>query len=397
MRALVFRTDLPRLAAAKLGGYVSARAYTSMLGPLRLEDVADPELPARGWVRCDTVVSGICGSDAKQVFLNGSRDNPLTALISFPHVLGHEAVARREGTGELVVLDPWLGCVPRGIDPPCSACAEGNHPGCRSFTEGDVSAGLHLGNCASSPGTHADRFAAHASQLHAVPDGVTVEAAVLADPASVSLHSILKRAPDPARPALVYGCGTLGLCAIALLRHLHPALTIWAVSRPGRTAELALQLGANEVWTDPPDALVDRVARAVGAAPRTPWSKKEWLQDGPAVVYDTVGSAETVETALRFLATRGALVVSGVEAPERFEWTPIYFKEIELVGSNAFGHETLRGVKKHAYEHYFDLVREGLDLTPLVTHRFPLAKWTDAIDAIARRRETGAVKVLLEP
>ncbi len=244
---------------------------------------------------------------------------------------------------------------------------------------------------------HAERFVAHESQLHALPDGVSVEAGVLADPVSVSLHSILKRPPDPARPLVVYGCGTLGLCAIALLRHLHPKLAIWAISRPGRSAELAESFGADEVWTDGPDALVERVAAAVGATARLPWSKKAWLQDGPAVVYDTVGSPETVETALRFLATRGALVVSGVEAPERFEWTPIYFKEIELVGSNAFGVETLRGSRKHAYEHYFDLVAEGLDVTSIITHRFPLARWTDAIDTIARRRETGAVKVLLDP
>ncbi|MER3452272.1 MAG: hypothetical protein C4344_00785, partial [Acidimicrobiia bacterium] len=48
----------------------------------------------------------------KMVFLNGARDNPLTALLSFPHVLGHECVARRTDTGEVVVLDPWLGCLP---------------------------------------------------------------------------------------------------------------------------------------------------------------------------------------------------------------------------------------------------------------------------------------------
>ena len=56
----------------------------------------------------------------KQILLNGSRDNPLTALVSFPHVLGHEVVGRRVDTGQRVVLKPWLSsALPRGIDPPC--------------------------------------------------------------------------------------------------------------------------------------------------------------------------------------------------------------------------------------------------------------------------------------
>jgi len=54
-------------------------------------------------------------------------------------------------------------------------------------------------------------------------------------------------------------------------------------------------------------------------------------------------------------------------------------------------------VRKHAFEHYFDLVAEGLDLTPLITHRFPLAAWDDAIVTIAGVKRTGAVKVLLTP
>ena len=50
----------------------------------------------------------LCGSDVKQILLNGSRDNPLTALVSCPHVLGHEVAGRKIDTNERVVLNPWL-------------------------------------------------------------------------------------------------------------------------------------------------------------------------------------------------------------------------------------------------------------------------------------------------
>ena len=89
MKALVVRHSLAREAASAIGGRVDRRAFVSRFAPARIEDVAEPPLPAPDWVRVRTTFSGLCGSDVKQILLNGSRDNPLTALVSFPHVLGH--------------------------------------------------------------------------------------------------------------------------------------------------------------------------------------------------------------------------------------------------------------------------------------------------------------------
>lgn len=397
MRALVFRHDLVREVVTAVAGRVDVRAHTGRLAPVALEDVPEPVPPGPRWVRCRTVLSGICGSDTKQVLLNGARDNPLTAVVSFPHVLGHEAVARREDNGERVVVDPWLGCGPRGIEPPCPACAAGRYPACRNFTRGLLDAGLHLGNCGSVPGTHADAFVAHEEQLHVVPPELPDEVAVLADPASVSLRSVLLAPPDPSRPALVYGSGALAFAAVAWLRHLFPDVEVWAATRPGPRARLAARLGAHAVLDSRPEALVAEVARRSGARLLVPWSGRPWVQDGPGVVYDTIGSPETLETASRLAGTGATVVVSGVEPPRRFEWTLVYFKELRVIGSNAFGVEELRARRAHAFEHYFAAAAAGLDLSPLVTHRFPLAAWRDAFLVAARSRSTGSVKVLLVP
>jgi threonine dehydrogenase-like Zn-dependent dehydrogenase len=397
VKALVFRHSLAREAAATIGGRVDRRAFVSRLAPVRIEDIDELPLPTADWVRVETTFSGLCGSDVKQILLNGARDNPLTALVSFPHVLGHEVVGRRADTGERVVLNPWLSCGPRGVDPPCDACKEGRYPWCRNFRSGDLPVSIHIGNCAAAVGAHAERFGAHVSQLFAIPDGVSDEAAVLADPVSVSLRTILLAPPAENQRVLVYGSGTLAFAAIGLLRHLYPAAQIWAATRPGARAALATRLGAHEVLPSTPDELVAQVARLIGTTPLEPWSKRDWLQDGPDIVYDTIGSTETVETSLRLLATGGTLVVSGVEPPKRFEWTPLYFKELRVVGSNGFGIEEVGGVAKHAMEHYFDFIAAGLDLTPVITHRFPLERWDEAVLAVKDSRRTGAVKVLLVP
>jgi threonine dehydrogenase-like Zn-dependent dehydrogenase len=209
------------LAAGSIVALLSRRS-------VRVEDIGEPPLPAQDWVRVNTTWSGLCGSDVKQIVLNGRRDNPLTALVSFPDVLGHEAVGRRADTGQRVVLNPWLSCGPRGIDPLCRACRDGRYPWCRNFRAGNLPVSIHIGNCAAAAGAHSERFAAHTSQLFAIPDRVSDDAAVLADPVSVSLRTILLAPPSGPGPVLVYGSGTLAFAAIALLRHLFPDSEVWA-------------------------------------------------------------------------------------------------------------------------------------------------------------------------
>jgi threonine dehydrogenase-like Zn-dependent dehydrogenase len=151
-------------------------------------------------------------------------------------------------------------------------CAAGRYPWCRNFRSGDLPVSIHLGNCAAAAGAHAERFAAHESQLFTIPSGVSDEAAVLADPFSVSLRSVLLAPPGPGQPVLVYGSGTLAYAVIALPRFLYPDAEVWAVTRPGARARLAVRLGAHAVLSSVPNVLVAEVARRVGASPLVPWS-----------------------------------------------------------------------------------------------------------------------------
>ena len=61
------------------------------------------------------------------------------------------------------------------------------------------------------------------------------------------------------------------------------------------------------------------------------------------MIYDTIGSAESFEVGVRVAQPRATIVVTGVDQPAALRWTPLYFKEIALVGSNAFGIENFEG------------------------------------------------------
>ncbi len=407
MRALVFRYDVARLIATKLLAYARPRALVGPLAPMQLEEIAEPTLPAADWLLIRARLCGICGSDYKQVFLKGNVDNPLTALISFPQVLGHEVLGtvaavgsavRRRRLGERVVLNPWLSCGPRGIEPPCAACARGDYSICASFTHGHLPPGIHTGTCSGAPGGFAPLLPAHESMAIPVPDGVSDEAAVLADPFSVSLHAILKRPPEPGRFCVVYGCGTLGLCAVDILHRLYPESPVLAIARFPHQRRLAEQLGARTVLAHTPErSIIDEIGRIAGADVLEPWRGLPMLNGGVDVVYDTVGLPKTIEVGVRITRPRGAIVVTGVEGPRRFEWSPLYFKEIELIGSNAFGEEDFEGRRKHAMEIYFDLLLAGrIDPTPILTHRFRLEQYREAFLACFDQGRSGAVKVLFD-
>lgn len=99
MQALVFENSLPRQAATKLLSALTPRAFVSPFAPIMLKEIPEPGRPRPDWVTIRTVLCGLCGSDYKQVFLKGRRNNPMTALISFPQVLGHEVVGYIESVG----------------------------------------------------------------------------------------------------------------------------------------------------------------------------------------------------------------------------------------------------------------------------------------------------------
>lgn len=378
--------------------------------PMRLEDIDAPTPRRPDWVVARTRLTGICGSDAKQVFMDFGEDNadsPLAHLFTFPTVLGHEVVAevaelgpeaRGLEVGQRVVLNPWLSCGPRGIDPPCPSCRAGDYSLCWHFTDGDLAAGIHTGTSKDAPGGYAELFPAHDSMLIPVPVGVPDEQAVFADPFAVSLHSVTRHPPPPGGKVLVYGAGALGLCATAIVRALHPTVEVMTVARFPAQQALAAKLGATVVAPEPRLALVEEAAAWSGGILQPQGQGLPMAHPGGIdVVYDTIGKPETFEVGVRLLKTRGTLVKSGVHGPARWEWSPLYFKEISWVGSNAFGIEEVDGVRKHGIAHYLDLVADGrVDLSGMLTHVFRIEQWRDAFTALATQEQSGAIKVAFD-
>ena len=409
MLGLVFDPRPARLAIAGALSRLDPLWALSGPGPLGLRRLPDPEPPGPDWVPLEPTFTGVCGSDVTQATLQADWDNPLSGLVSFPHVMGHEVVARvtaPAGTdlsvGETVVVNPWLGCAARGL-PPCPACADGMLPLCAHQGEplpGVTGSGIHTGNIRGLPGGMGTRMHAHRSQLRRLPDGLEPRAGVLADPLAVGAHAAeqVLGAGHPARSGIVggaaasgvivvLGAGTIGLAVAASLRRLGAERVVVSAAWPYQRA-LVVALGA-ETISHRPLAVVEHVAKAAGGRLTRPWRGLPWLiAGGAAAVVDAVGSAATAELSLAIVRPGGLVVRVGVGRARRTQSTLTYFKEVTVVGSNGYRRDDLDVALAM-------LAGGEVPWRDWLTHRFPLARWREAFRTAARPQDHAAVKVTI--
>ncbi len=403
--ALMFELNKFRLLKSFIKGKINPKRFWKSGGPITLKKIPYPKIIAEGWVIVKTIFCGICGSDMTELKLRGSLDNPIRSFISFPQIMGHEPVGIIESIGpkvkklkkgDRVAISPWFSCVPRGILPICSRCSIGDFKHCQNFQKGNIPVGMHLG-VTTGYGAFSPYFSVHESQCFLIPEKISFEQAVLADPFSVSFHSLTMLNPTSDSQILVYGLGIIGLLTIHSLKIIFGVKHIIGIGRYQFQKDLAIKLGADYVFLSSGNSLIEEVAAYNNVELYTPKKGLKWTLDGVDGIIDTIASAETFEIGQRILCTQGKLVFLGVSPPKRFENTLHYFKELEVIGSNGFGLEFFRDKSLHAFQHYLNFLSDGLiDPQMLITHKFPLDAYKDAFDTLDHKSKTHAVKVLFE-
>jgi|TARA_B110000196_G_C20524118_1_gene376888 threonine dehydrogenase-like Zn-dependent dehydrogenase len=120
---------------------------------------------------------------------------------------------------------------------------------------------------------------------------------------------------------------------------------------------------------------------------------------GFPLVFDCVGSAQTIKQALRYATVRGRIVLLGCAAEiPKLDLTFLWANELQVQGYQCYGDESWRGKTEHTFQITHDLLLEtGTPVEDMVTHVFPLGEYQNALSTAANRRKSGAVKVLLDP
>ena len=418
MQAVRYHFSIPKYLVTKAAGRWTPAVYTARaFSALSLDDVPPPSLPGPDWLAIEPVYAGICGTDLGTI--TGKTSPALAPFASFPATLGHEVVGRvvdvGPGAGEFrpgdrIVVDPWISCRVRGLDP-CPACERGTPFLCRRAAEGRFGPGMLIGYCSALPGGWSRRMVVHVSQAHRVPDGMSDERAVLVEPLSVALHGVLRAvAPDeheerdfnrglapgfgPGETVLVIGAGTIGLAVVAAIRLLGLKCRVAVLARYPFQEELARALGADAVIPRGRNAAVEAAKSLTSAPVYRPPIGPPVITGGFGAVFDCAGTTASISDALRVVQERGRVIVlGGAGQLAGVDWTFVWMREVHVLGSCGYGFEPAFG--RHTYSVLFDLLAKAdLPVERLITHRFPLTAYREAIRCNLERAKTGAVKTV---
>jgi threonine dehydrogenase-like Zn-dependent dehydrogenase len=395
--ALELFRSAPRYLTARAVGERVPGLISGPLAPIRLVNRRDFDPLGPGWARVRPLLAGICGSDLATV--SGRSSFYFSPLVSLPFVPGHEVVGELLDdvvglpAGSRVVLEPVLSCEARGLEPLCPNCAAGLTGRCDRVTAGHVKAGLQTGFCADTGGGWGRMFVAHRSQLHAVPEGFSERKAVLVEPLSCAVHAALRGRIAPNASVLVIGAGTVGILTLIAVKQLTKAGRVVVIAKHGRQRGWAASFGATEVV--PPAEATNVVRRSAHAMKLRPERGAPFLLGGVDVAIDCVGSRSSLDLALRATKAGGRVVLAGIPT-EGADLTPLWFRELELVGAYTGGEEVLGTDRRHAFDIAFELAAEN-PIEGIVGATYPLRRWRDAIDHALGAGKLGTLKVAFDP
>ncbi len=286
------------------------------------------------------ILTGVCGTDLEIIH---SKIDP--AYVIYPTVIGHEWCGRIEELGDNVSgLSVGDRVVVEGIIPceSCFECISGNSNRCTTYDE--------IGF--TRPGAAAELICVPARLVHKIADSVSNESAALVEPTAVVTQGILKAAPKPGAKVLIIGDGTIALIAGRLIRNWKPSSVDMLGLKAGQSA-LAEQAGINRFLTSQPEDKYD-------------------------LIIEAAGSSERISGALRMLVRGGKLLLLGFTGSDVN--TPISIDDVvngDLSILASFGYS------RSAWKATVDLLYSGeLDLTFLVTHKFALADFAEAVSAL---------------
>jgi len=398
VKALYFENAPLRFAIYRAARLVHPFPRLGALSPVRYAGVPEPTLPNARWMKVRNIACGLCGTD---IHFMGMDISPKSYSAALPGIkrkyLGHESVGEVIETGaeaagfaagdRVAFRMDWPCCAQMEMDPPCRQCAAGSPMLCENVGLGTMPNAVG--------GGFSPRMAVHPSQMFKIPGTLGNDAAVLLEPTACAAHGVLKARARlmPGARVLIIGGGTIGLLAAAACRVLAPGVEVHVSARYPFQAKAAEALGARAL--PPRESLYAQTAAITGGRHVRGLFGNEIVLGGFDAVLDTIGGAASFQQALRLARPGGRVVLLGIDfAPGTLDYSPVWAREIEVTGINCHGIE-------HDGRGTFETAAEALEKTPelpgiMITHRFPMDDYRQALRVFMDKRASGAIKIVLE-
>lgn len=320
---------------------------------------------------CRVDTTYICGTDPHII----AGDFPGFWPKSYPFIPGHEwsgmvvavgAKAARLGwrEGDRVCGISHCGC---GY---CANCMAGRYNLCLNYGHEDRG---HRQYGHYTQGAYAQYVRTSVKSIYRIPDDMPLELAACVDPLSIALYTVKRSRLQPGNDVLILGTGPQGLMAILCAKALGAGRIIAAGS--GERLARAEALGAIPIDY----RTTDVVARV------------HELTDGIGVphVLECAGTADAIRQACLAASKGGVVSVIGIpHAQPELPVKRMVLDEVELIGNRANPNTAASTIEM--------LANGRIDVTPLLTHRFPLRDFATALETFESRRD-GAIKVATKP
>jgi threonine dehydrogenase-like Zn-dependent dehydrogenase len=388
-----------RVITTKLLGRIWPGAYFSSFAPFQVQNLPRQSLPAANWVRVRNRLAGVSGNDLRWIYVDSDFRIAPAATSERRFYPGHEVVGevievgdevQQLQVGDRVVLQHDPNCVIAGVEPICRSCAVGNYSLCE---RADLSGPKPFG------GGWSEEMLLHEQQLFRISPEMSDEQAVLLEPSSVAVRAVLRRLPQADEHILITGAGTLGLLILQVVHALSPQTRISVLARYAFQVEQAMSLGATQILY--PQDSYEGVQQATSAHLYKGMMGNKMLLGGYDVIYDTVGSKRTLSNALRWTRAGGTVVIVGLSLhPMRIDLTPIWYQEVDLIGTYGNGMETWplgTHERRSTFAIAADMIVQGqLHPEKLITHRFALNNYRHALAAATGKAQSRAIKIVFD-
>lgn len=398
MKSLYFENNLTRLLALKAASFVSKNAAFGRFSPVQYGDIPEPEIPNPRWLKIKNISCGLCGTDIHFLFMDM---DPKCFPAAIPGIrrkhLGHELVGEVIEIGSdvkgLSIHDrvalrvDWPSCFQMEIDPPCPQCRSGNYMLCENLGKKDP---LVIDN----GGGFSPMMVMHHSQPFKIPETIDNAKAVLLEPLACAFHTVMKHPPQENEQVLVIGGGTIGLLTLAVASSIAPDAKLVCLARYPFQADIAKKLGADDVVMDSLD-IYRTMSKVSGGGYFKGYFGNEILLGGFHVIYDTVGSDASVSNALRWVKGKGAVVLSGINfKPKKLDYSVVWNQEVNFTGINCHATEATGQTSFEMAAAFLE--KTDLPLTDLITHRFPMENYKEAVQTFLSKKNSHAIKIVLE-
>jgi len=321
-------------------------------GKVELDEIDVPQAGRRDAV-IRVASCGICGTDVRYVRMGG---------ICRPMPLGHELSGVVESIGDEVTgLEPGMRVV---LNPTAGGNMIGNGGGEGGFTSSLLVRNVADGGC-----------------LFPIPDDLPMHLAALAEPLGVGMNAVNRADVAPDDKVVVFGAGPIGLAAVATLRD-QGISDVVAIDLSARRLELAKELGARET---------------IDASEGDPWTKLRELHGeaplmgmpmvGSDVYIEATGAPKVITDVIQNAKPEGRLTVVALhEQSVNVSFLLVMMKQL-----------TIRGAMEYPEDYADTLALLGRwDLSPMITNRFPLDRFSEALEIASDPNVGGKVMIDIE-